>query len=135
MIKQSLTLFVLTIAAALTLTACGGAGGRTSSPADGGGAGTPAVHMDNTTFLTPSTTIQSGQSLTLIADTFAPHFIANGTWAQGDAKPAREPGAPEVSNLDIPGNGSGTIGPFTTPGTFQLYCTIHPKMNLAVVVK
>jgi len=29
---------------------------------------------------------------------------------------------------------SGRIGPFTELGTFQLYCTIHPGMNLTVTV-
>jgi plastocyanin len=133
--KQWLTLSILCIAA-LALAACASAGGRSGNASDqADGAGNTAVHMDNTTFVPRSITIQNGQSLTLIADTFVPHVIANGTWANGEAKPAREPGAPEVKDLNIPGNKSGTIGPFTTPGSFQFYCTIHPKMNLTVAVE
>ena len=137
MMKPRLAALMLYIAAAIALTACGSAGGGGSSNPSSSAAGTgnPAVHMENTSFIQPSTTIQNGQSLTLVADTFAPHVIANGTWENRVAKPAREQGAPQVTNLEIPGHGSGTIGPFTTPGSFQFYCTIHPNMNLTVVVE
>lgn len=113
----------------LVLAACSNAGGGSGSAAPAGAATGPAVHMSNTAFIPPATTIQSGQSLTLIADTFAPHIIANGTWAGGAARSARELGAPVVADVSIAGNDAGSIGPFTTPGTFQLYCTIHPNVN------
>lgn len=133
MIKYRLVgaLLWLTVA----LTACGGTNSGANDAAGNAAPGTPTAHMSTTTFDPPSTTIQTGNSLTLVADTFAPHVISNGTWAQGTAKPGREPGAPEVTELKIDGNGSGTIGPFTTAGTFQFYCTIHPDMNLSVVVQ
>jgi plastocyanin len=48
----------------------------------------------------------------------------------------RENGAPVVNNVQISGNGSSqAIGPFNTPGSFHLYCTIHPGMNLTVIVQ
>lgn len=134
MIKQWLVL-ILSIAATIALAACGsaqgGSGNAPAGPADGGG---PVARMGNTTFDPPSAAIRAGQSLTLAADTFVPHVIANGTWQDGRAKPMREPGAPAVSELNIPGNGSGTVGPFAQAGTYQLYCTIHPNMNLTVQV-
>jgi plastocyanin len=93
------------------------------------------AHMDNTRFMSDSITISAGESVTLVADTMRPHFVANGTWSPGNSpQPARESGAPEVRNVSIQGTQSGTIGPFTEPGTFQLYCTIHPGMNLTVTV-
>jgi plastocyanin len=132
MLGQSLATIALCCAAAAALAACGTTAGQASSaPADGG----PAVHMDNAIFKVTSATVQKGQSLTLIADTFSPHVIANGSWQDGQPKPAREPGAPVVNDLNISGNGSGAIGPFSTAGTFQLYCTIHSKMNLTVTVQ
>lgn len=140
MIKQSLAAFVLCIATAIALTACGNAsvgsasGGSNNVPSSADGTGNPAVHMQNTTFIQPSITIQTGQSVTLIADTYAPHRIANGTWEADLAKPAREPGAPTVADLEIPDHASGSIGPFSTAGTFQFYCILHQKMNLVVVV-
>ena len=93
------------------------------------------VHMDNRRFLPDSITVSAGERVTLVADTMRPHIIANGTWGPGNrAQPAREPGAPEVRDLNIQGGQSGTIGPFTEPGTFQLYCTIPPGMPLTVTV-
>ncbi len=60
---------------------------------------------------------------------------ANGTWENGTAQPTREGGAPVVKDVNIGGNSSATIGPFTTAGTFKLYCTVHAGMNLTVIVE
>jgi plastocyanin len=30
---------------------------------------------------------------------------------------------------------SVTVGPFTTPGTYHLYCTIHPGITLTIIVQ
>jgi hypothetical protein len=43
------------------------------------------------------------------------------------AGPAREANAPEIKDVNIGGNSSVTIGPFTTAGTFKLYCTVHVR--------
>lgn len=91
--------------------------------------------MNDTNFVPPSITIKKGEQVTLTNDSLAtPHIIANGTWENGSAKPAIEPGVPEVKGLQVSENGSDTVGPFNTAGTFQFYCTIHPGMNLTVVV-
>src|SRR5215208_2061937 len=115
---QSLATLALCFVVAAILAACG----STSDQGGSASTGTPAgsvVHMDNAVFKSTSATVQKGQSLTLIADTFAPHVIANGSWQGGQPKPAREPGAPVVNELHISGNDSGAIGPFSTAGTFQ----------------
>lgn len=91
--------------------------------------------MNDTQFVQPSITIHKGESVTLVATTFTPHIIANGTWDNGQAKAAKESSAPEVKDMQINGNSSGNIGPFTTAGTFKLYCTIHSGMNLIVIVQ
>jgi plastocyanin len=93
----------------------------------------PTVHMGATDFLQPSITIHKGDSLTLIDDAASTHIIKNCTWVNGVAKPGKEPGAPKV-NQTFTGNYSASIGPFNTPGRYQLYCTIHPEMNLTVIV-
>ncbi len=108
-----------------------------------GTGGTPAhtalgteVHMNSTNFVQAEITIQKGQSVTLINDDpLTPHIITNGTWENGTVKPAKEPNAPEVNNMQINGNAQATIGPFTTAGTFTFYCTIHPGMDLTVMVQ
>ncbi len=117
------------------LVACG-ASASSSSTAGSSNAANSEVHMNNANFVQPSITIQKGQSVTLVDDdAVTPHIIANGTWENGTAKPAREPNAPEVKNVQINGNSSETIGPFTSAGSFKLYCTIHPGMNLTVIVQ
>ena len=100
----------------------------------GGGGGT-TVHMGLTNFLVPSTTIPKGSMLTLIDDAAVPHIIQNGSWdASGTPKPAKEGGAPTVSQ-SFSGNDTHTIGPFSTAGTYHIYCTIHTNMNLTIIVK
>ncbi len=48
----------------------------------------------------------------------------------------QENGAPVVNNMQFSGSdGSQTIGPFNTIGTFHLYCSVHPGMNLTVIVQ
>jgi plastocyanin len=90
--------------------------------------------MDNSRFVTPTASIRTGESVTLVADTFAPHVIANGTWANGQAQRVVEPGAPEIKDVQIDGSKAGSVGPFTQAGSYHLYCTIHPGMNLSVDV-
>ena len=91
--------------------------------------------MNATNFVSSDITIKKGERITLIDDTLVPHTIANGTWENGTAKPASEPGAPGVKDVQINGSSSATIGPFTAAGTFHLYCTIHSGMNLTVIVQ
>ena len=94
------------------------------------------VHMNDSNFAQSSITIKKGTSLTLINDTSAVHIIANGTWdSNGTPKANTEPGAPTINNTEIDGGVTMTFGPFNTAGTFQLYCTVHPGMNLTVIVK
>jgi plastocyanin len=93
------------------------------------------VHMGDRDFLQHSITIRKGGNITLVANTATPHIIANGSWNGNMPKPGREPGAPEVNNVNVNGNSSQIIGPFTTAGIFHLYCTIHPEMNLIVSVQ
>jgi plastocyanin len=94
----------------------------------------PTAHMSNASFVPDTVTIPKGQMLTLIDDVAVPHSIKNGSWVNGQAEPASESGAPTV-NQNFTGNDSATIGPFNTAGTFHLYCTIHPGMNLTVKVQ
>jgi plastocyanin len=91
--------------------------------------------MCGNNFAQSSITINKGQSLMLIDDASAAHTIANGTWVNGSVQTKQEPGAPVVNNLQFNGNDSHAIGPFTTAGTYHLYCTVHPGMNLTVIVQ
>ena len=94
----------------------------------------PAVHMSGTNFTQSSITIHKGDMLNLVDDAASTHIITNGSWVGSTQKPAKESGAPSI-NTTLSGNDSATVGPFTTAGTFHLYCTVHPGMNLSVVVQ
>lgn len=96
------------------------------------------VHMNDTNFVQSSVTIKKGGSITLIDDVAATHIIENGWWdpQTGVQRPKIEPNAPQVADIEIAGSGSKrTIGPFNAAGTFHLYCTVHPGMNLTVIVQ
>jgi plastocyanin len=94
----------------------------------------PEAHMTGATFTKDSVTIKKGDMLKLVDDASAQHIIKNGTWKGSTPQPKTESGAPTV-DATLNGNDSATIGPFNTAGTFQLYCTIHPGMNLTVNVQ
>ena len=128
MVRTVLVLLVLCGVIALLLAACNLSGSAPSNAEN-------PVHMNDTNFVQSSIAIKKGERLTLIDDAFTPHIVANGTWERGTAHPDSEPGAPLVKDLQINGNSSQAIGPFTIAGTYKLYCTIHSGMNLTVVVQ
>ncbi len=101
---------------------------------DQSGTSGPAAHMGNANFTVTSITITKGSSLTLVDDVSVEHIIQNGSWVSGKQVPKTEPGAPTV-NITFNGGDSASVGPFNTSGQFQLYCTIHPGMNLTVIVQ
>src|SRR6266581_4779769 len=124
--KLIVILVALGLFTVLAAASCGGSGG-------GGGTG---VHMGETTFLQPSVTISKGSSLNLIDDVPVLHIIGNGSWVNNVAKPAIEPAAPTVNNVQISSAGQSiTVGPFNTAGTYHLYCSVHVNMNLTVIVQ
>ena len=138
MIKKFLAVLLVLGTIAFAITACGSTDstspGGTPAGSDTSGTGNE-VHMKGARFAQTSVTIKQGESLTLVADDSMPHIIANGTWQNDTARVAKEAGAPEITNVQIDGNSSQTIGPFNTSGTFQLHCTIHQGMNLTVIVQ
>ena len=133
--KKFIAIFVaLSLFTILTAASCSGTAGG-GSTGTGTGTGT-SVHMGATTFTQPSVTISKGSSLNLIDDVPVTHIISNGSWSDNVAKPATEPDAPTVSNLQFNSAGqSMTIGPFNTVGTYHLYCSVHLNMNLTVIVQ
>jgi plastocyanin len=104
------------------------------SPQSGGGTPGVSVHMSDTNFEEKSVTLSKGSSLTLVDDTDSVHIIQNGTWKDGIVEAGVEPGALRVDQNFV-GNDTHQIGPFTTAGTFKLFCTVHSGMNLTVIVK
>jgi plastocyanin len=92
------------------------------------------VHVGPNTFDQSSITIQKGSKL-LIADTNGSfHILANGSWANGQPQHTQEAGAPTINNVSM-NSGNVEIGPFTTAGTYHIYCTLHQGMNLTIIVQ
>jgi plastocyanin len=133
--KKFASLLIVLSFAAVLLAACGSVSAGCGSSSTSSSSGAPTASMCSNTFAQSTITINKGQSLTLVNDAADQHIIANGSWENGTAQSARETGAPQVNNVTIGGNSSATIGPFNTAGTFKLYCTVHPGMNLTVIVK
>jgi hypothetical protein len=96
--------------------------------------GVPTVYMGAGNFVESSVTIPKGAKLLLVDNTSAVHILVNGSWQNGVAKSGRESAAPVVDNVHVSGN-SVEIGPFTTVGTYHIYCLVHPGMNLTVIVE
>jgi hypothetical protein len=96
--------------------------------------GTPAVRMGISNFDQSSVTVPKGSRLMLIDDGSYLHILSNGMWVNNTPHPATEAGAPSVGNIQVNGN-SVEIGPFNTAGTYHIYCTVHPGMNLTVIVQ
>lgn len=124
--KKFMALFVFVLVL-VGVTACGSPGATTQTDS-------VEVHTSSQAFVPSSVTIEKGQSITLVNDSPVLHPIQNGTWEDGTAKDVQEAGAPTVK-VQLSGNNRQTIGPFTTSGTYQLYCTIHEGMNLTVQVR
>ena len=96
--------------------------------------GVPTVHMGAGSFIQTSVTMPKGSKLLLVDDVAVVHIIANGTWQNGTVAQTNEAGAPSVNNIQV-NSGSIEIGPFTTAGTYHIYCKVHQGMNLTVIVQ
>lgn len=93
------------------------------------------VHMATHAFAVQSTTINKGESITLVNDSGLSHIVLNGSWVNGVAVPVQEPGAPVVDTGQIDSGAYGVIGPFNTAGTYHVYCSLHVNMNLTIIVR
>ncbi len=133
--KKILAAFVALGLVTVFVVGCGSAASASSGSSSNGSNGITDVHLGLTNFLQSSVTISKGDSIKLIDDASSIHIISLGSWVNGKPVPAAESGAPPVNNVQVTNQQSQTIGPFTTAGTYHLYCTIHPGMNLTVIVK
>lgn len=79
-------------------------------------------------------TLSKGATLTVAQDQTSFHILDYGLWNNGTQQPETPSAAPPLNNLQLSG-ASVTIGPFTSAGTYHIYCTVHTNMNLTVIVK
>jgi amicyanin len=80
-----------------------------------------AVSIDNFTFTPPTVTVKAGTTVTWSNKDDIPHGIASANNAFAKSKA-----------LDTDDSYSFT---FTTPGTYQYFCYIHPHMTGTIVVE
>lgn len=86
-------------------------------------------------FNQPCITLSKGDTLKVTpgqGSTF--HTLDYGQWNGSTQQPATPSNAPALKNLNVT-TSPVNIGPFTTAGTYHIYCTIHQGMNLIVIVK
>ncbi|HEX9037223.1 MAG TPA: plastocyanin/azurin family copper-binding protein [Ktedonobacterales bacterium] len=139
--KFALAIVPVALVLALALGACGkpaadgGPGGTTSSGNGGSCATTQTIELGQVDFVQHCVTVSANQTVTFDdpASTGGVHIICTGANATCQAAS----NAP--SELSAPGF---TIQPgeqkqvtFTTAGTYKIACTVHPAMNLTVIVK
>ena len=97
------------------------AGGVLLASAQAPAAKAMAVSIDNFTFNPPTLTVKAGTTVTWTNKDDIPHGIASAN--NGFAKSRA---------LDTDDSYSFT---FTTPGTYQYFCYIHPHMTGTIVVE
>ena len=93
------------------------------------------VQMGSSNFIQQQVTITKGESVNLVNNSASNHVISNGQWVNGAQQPKVEANAPTESGANVAAGSSLPVGPFAVAGTYHLYCTIHPGMNLVVQVK
>jgi plastocyanin len=104
--------------------------------ASGGGASadsTPMVHLGLNAFSPTLIAVPEGSQLRFTEDSAITHILTYGAWSNGHTELATPANAPALANRQISG-GSFAIGPFTTPGTYHILCTVHPGMQVTVIV-
>ena len=107
-------LTILTAFAAIVSTPPGLAAKAAEEPASA------QIKIDNFTFGPPSLTVSSGTTVTWINNDDVPHTVVS------DDKVFRS------KALDTDDKFSYT---FTKPGTYNYFCSVHPKMTAKIVVK
>ncbi len=143
MAKQQLRVLVLLLAAlafgSIVLMSCASPGtGTSSAPSATQAPACPAgdtVKTGVSTFEQSCITLSKGGTLTISQDVSSYHSFDYGQWNGTTQQPATPPnGAPTLRALILSGP-SVNIGPFTTAGTYNIFCTVHAGMNLTVIVK
>lgn len=93
-----------------------------------------AITMDHLVFATDVREVQVGERITFTnSSSRALHVLVAGK----DAQPKAQEGAPTFGGASGHRSEVGdrwTTPPWTTPGTYWVTCTLHPSMNLRVVV-
>lgn len=126
--KKMLLLFLTLTMSCTVMFGCGGTASAVPT-------GPNVVKMVNTGFSPTQISIHKGERITFAedADHQALHILILGDHLQAK----NEPGAPDfggLAGIRIDVGNFWTSPPWNTVGTFQVACSIHPLMNLTVIV-
>ncbi|HEY0757460.1 MAG TPA: hypothetical protein VGD98_26145 [Ktedonobacteraceae bacterium] len=120
---------------ASTNTAAGGSSPTTSSSSGSGScASGDTVKTGTSSFEQTCITLTKGGTLKIVQDQQSYHIFDYGQWNGTTAAPQTPAGVPALKDLALSGP-SVNVGPFTTAGTYYIYCTVHQGMDLKVIVK
>jgi len=92
------------------------------------------VYTLASTFKESCVDVAKGGRLQIVPTMQAFHILGTGSWVNGKPVPMSEPGALAVNNVQLT-TSPVSIGPFSVAGTFYIYCTVHPNMNLTIIVR
>ena len=126
---KKLVLILPVVAIITVLVACGSVSSTNSNNPN-------TVKTEGSVFATSSITIKKGSTLTFLDDpnNGALHILVIGQ----NAQPETENGAPNfgggTAGIRIDVGDSWTTPPWNTAGTYHVACTVHPTMNLTVIV-
>lgn len=100
------------------------AGAAIKQPADG------VLGMTHEHYATEVVTVHRGDTLTMQNSSRFAHTIGPGK----DAHLADAPGIPVTGMHLVQTNQRYTTGRWNTPGVYELTCSVHPEMNIKVIV-
>lgn len=86
------------------------------------------------TFKESCVDVAKGGHLQIVPATQSLHLLDTGSWVNGKQVPMNEPGAPTINHVQLTTR-PVSIGPFNVAGTFHIDCSVHPNMNLTIVVR
>ena len=92
------------------------------------------VGMEQVTFDRDVITIRAGQQIEFVNNSNFLHVIAPGEHARVSDDPAVPSFGPDKVR-SMPRGDPFLTASWDTPGTYEITCTLHPEMNLEVVVK
>lgn len=90
-----------------------------------------SVGMTFMDFSVDTVTLHRGDRLTLVNSSRNIHAIGPG---QNGQVTSPVPGEPLTGYRMLETNGTYTTGPWMVPGKYYITCSVHPMMNLTVVV-
>jgi plastocyanin len=90
----------------------------------------PAVGMAHLTFTRDTITVRVGETVTFVNDSRFVHIIGSGR--DGVSSPHQGDPTNDLKMLET--KATYITGRWNYPGTYHVTCTVHPAMNITVIV-